>query len=127
MRGRASIRKAHGPYGCGTTRWIAPYPSCLRQGWRFWSFRFVVLAGRKFRLDAFDEPLNVGVMLINNQQGRGHSSKNNDGWRSVMRCPQKINEQRHCGGGGDGTQRYIFPPGGHQCKEGQRRNRRRSA
>src|ERR1700737_2864771 len=97
MRGRASIRKAHGPYGCGTTRWIAPYPSCLRQGWRFWSFRFVILAGRKFWLDAFDEPLDVGVMLINNQERRGHSSKNNNCWRSGRRAPQKKNEQGNRG------------------------------
>src|ERR1700688_4695426 len=103
MPGRASIMKARGVCGCGTRRWITPCPSFLRQGWRSWSFRFVVLAGRKFRLNTFHEALNVGVVLINNQKGRGHSYKNNDCWRSMMRRPEKIDEQWHRGSRSDGT------------------------
>src|ERR1700722_8963819 len=113
MPGRASTRKCRGACGCGTTRWITPCPNFHHQGWRFWSFRFDVLAGREFRLDTFDEALDVGVVLINNQEGGGHGSKNDYCWGSMMRGPQKIDQQRHCGGGGDGTERDIFPPGGH--------------
>src|ERR1700722_362132 len=103
MPGRASTRKCRGACGCGTKRWITRCPSFHRRGWRFWSFFFVVLAGREFRFDAFHEALNVGVVLINNQEGGGHGSKNDYGWRSMMRRPQKINEQWHCGSRGDGT------------------------
>src|ERR1700726_5061676 len=95
MPGHAPIRKAHEVCGCGTIRWITPCPSFPRQGWRSWSFFSIVLAGGKFGFDTFNETLNVGVVLINNQQGRRHSAENNNCWWSMMRGPQKINEQWH--------------------------------
>src|ERR1700688_5313102 len=127
MTGRASTRKCRGACGCGTTRWTTPCPNFHHPGWRFWSFRFDVLAGREFRLDTFDETLNVGVVFINNQEGGGHGSKNNYCWRRVMRSPEKINEQGHCGGRSQRAYGDIFPPGGHYSKEGQRCHRGRSA
>src|ERR1700686_2748714 len=103
MPDRASTRKCREACGCGTKRWITPCPSCHHQGWRFWSFRLVVLARRKFRFDTFHEALNVGVVLINNQEGGGHCSKNDYCWRRVMRSQEKINEEWHCGGRSERT------------------------
>src|SRR5207302_621709 len=80
----------------------APCPSLRRRESRcgsFGVFRFTLLSKRKPWFGAFDESLKIRVMLVNDQHRRREGTgRHRNRWR-IVRRPQKIDEQRHCGRG----------------------------
>src|ERR1700733_10040199 len=62
---------------------------------------------------ARQNPFDIFPMLPNHQDGDQHCSKRKDGWRSVARRVEQIDENRHRGGGSDGAERYVSPKKDH--------------
>src|SRR5256885_8668129 len=116
-RYREPTAKGHARGDSAIERLPARYPSSRRPGWRFSSLRRPFSAEREFWLFALDQPLNVGVVLINNED-RGQQRANTDHQRRrVVRRPQEIDEQRHCRGRGNRRKRNVAPERDHQGED----------
>src|SRR5262249_28646097 len=76
------------------------------------SFRFFLLLGlakREFWLGAFNEPLKIRIVLVNDQQRGGERADGHGNWRSKVRRPQEINQQRHRGRRRNRCKRNVTP------------------
>src|SRR5256885_7206173 len=87
-RYREPTAKGHARGDSAIERLPARYPSSRRPGWRFSSLRRPFSAEREFWLFALDQPLNVGVVLINNEdRGQQRANTRSEEHTSELQSP----------------------------------------